>query len=149
MDYVLLRIRSFHTTQYDLNVITINPTHITKNGFHTTQYDLNPEVCYARNGQLSRFPYYIVRFKLVRVMCIMSCPSPFPYYIVRFKLADARAKKKEDDSFHTTQYDLNEHSRSTKISDLLCFHTTQYDLNLTRLIPKKRKNTVSILHSTI
>ena len=53
----------------------------------------------------------------------------FPYYIVRFKQDDVDIQKIIAESFHTTQYDLNEKMEYIIGEGTPSFHTTQYDLN--------------------
>ena len=97
----------FHTTQYDLNRDNIFDKHRGQRCFHTTQYDLNEISSWADIRRDIGFPYYIVRFKLVKPIDGVSIQQKFPYYIVRFKLAPAIIIFLLFICFHTTQYDLN------------------------------------------
>ena len=117
----------FHTTQYDLNEPHLHRSHRSLNSFHTTQYDLNKAAFHSSALQPSKFPYYIVRFKLSQGMQQAEAAQKFPYYIVRFK--------------HRIELCFNR--------NFTCFHTTQYDLNLSVGSTKSTSKFVSILHSTI
>ena len=54
-----------------------------------------------------------------------------------------------ENSFHTTQYDLNPKDVAQNKPAGTRFHTTQYDLNKKTVKQNDEKEKVSILHSTI
>ena len=94
----------------------------------------------------ARFPYYIVRFKLIAFSLFFIFGELFPYYIVRFKPIFPNGGKKSLRSFHTTQYDLNLFSFHFCRKMKKRFHTTQYDLN--HMCGRKSRGIKKSFHTT-
>ena len=117
---------------------------------------------------ISRFPYYIVRFKLILaeeplilglrfhttqydlnslfLVTFLFLHRKFPYYIVRFKLFIFVYFFHFFHSFHTTQYDLNLIVALWEGEKTIGFHTTQYDLNI--FLPSFHPLTNLCFHTT-
>ena len=75
-----------------------------------------------------RFPYYIVRFKLIKIEHMQTSLSRFHTTQYDLNISEEEKTKLLLEGFHTTQYDLNTILKYYVVGD--CgFHTTQYDLN--------------------
>ena len=72
------------------------------------------------------FPYYIVRFKPDYNAWKQALILEFPYCIVRFKHLRKGFQKLVSESFHTTQYDLNEIFKQQK------FHREKFPYYIVR-----------------
>ena len=85
------------------------------------------------------FPYYIVRFKPDYNAWKQALILEFPYCIVRFKHLRKGFQKLVSESFHTTQYDLNEIFKQQK------FHREKFPYYIVRF-KQKMGNTVVCFH---
>ena len=142
-------LKGFHTTQYDLNSRGERKLSLVKFSFHTTQYDLNHIDFVNINSAVSRFPYYIVRFKRFCCRRFLCLNFSFPYYIVRFKLFLFPWQHMIEGQFPYYIVRFKPTFSASASFFPSGFHTTQYDLNdeKTKLLSEGMQ--VSILHSTI